>query len=464
MATLNGQPIKDTYQGLIKTGDNAAIDATLKFLEDGVGTQLPLQVSTTGINFTGDVTGAPIDIDATNANILAKGVEALGTNNMINISPASQGIYQPFSESIAIGFNGASAGNAIFIGKFGNALFDSTVVGYNSFASTDRSGVFGNSNGIGGAITNEDKNFIFGYGNTIADQSGITNTHIIGSDITADESNVVMTNKPFKGTGYKTAGFGEVIDNNGNWTGQAINVDTGLENGSGSGSLQSATFLTSSPANASGTDSIALGSGTQAQFAAVSIGRGSNAGGTASVAIGNSANVSAQQSIGISGETCTVSGTRSIAIGRQATADSINAIAIGNFAKVTNARSMSFASCGIDINDNAAEGALMMVPGAYGCTVDGSAANSIVLGSASTQKQRATITGINGIAIGYDTIVNASNAVALGADVTASIADTVSVKELETQTVGGGIIMYSPNGTGYKLTVSDAGAPVFTAI
>ena len=59
MATLNGQPIKDTYQGLIKTADNAAIDGTLKALEDGGGNTLPIEISTTGVNFTGTVTGVP---------------------------------------------------------------------------------------------------------------------------------------------------------------------------------------------------------------------------------------------------------------------------------------------------------------------------------------------------------------------------------------------------------------------
>jgi len=60
MSTLTGQPIKDTYQGLIKTTDNAAIDGTLKALTDGEGNPLPIEVSATGVNFTGDVTGLPV--------------------------------------------------------------------------------------------------------------------------------------------------------------------------------------------------------------------------------------------------------------------------------------------------------------------------------------------------------------------------------------------------------------------
>lgn len=57
MATLNGQQIDTTYPGLLKTNDEAAVTGTLKGLEDGVGTTLPIEISTTGVNFTGTVTG-----------------------------------------------------------------------------------------------------------------------------------------------------------------------------------------------------------------------------------------------------------------------------------------------------------------------------------------------------------------------------------------------------------------------
>ena len=57
MATLTNQKIKDTYNGLLKTSDNAAIDGTLKNLQDGVGNDLPIQVSNTTIKFTGTVEG-----------------------------------------------------------------------------------------------------------------------------------------------------------------------------------------------------------------------------------------------------------------------------------------------------------------------------------------------------------------------------------------------------------------------
>jgi hypothetical protein len=51
--SLNGLTPAGTYPGLIKTGDNAPIDGTLKTLSDGNGNNLPMSVSTSTINFTG---------------------------------------------------------------------------------------------------------------------------------------------------------------------------------------------------------------------------------------------------------------------------------------------------------------------------------------------------------------------------------------------------------------------------
>jgi hypothetical protein len=44
-----------TYPALIKVGNNTSIDGTLKVLSDGAGNDLPLQVSSTVTNFTGNV-------------------------------------------------------------------------------------------------------------------------------------------------------------------------------------------------------------------------------------------------------------------------------------------------------------------------------------------------------------------------------------------------------------------------
>jgi hypothetical protein len=43
---LTGLEIKDTYESLIKVGDNGPLDGTLQRLSDGLGNDLPLLVST----------------------------------------------------------------------------------------------------------------------------------------------------------------------------------------------------------------------------------------------------------------------------------------------------------------------------------------------------------------------------------------------------------------------------------
>lgn len=267
----------------------------------------------------------------------------------------------------------------------------------------------------------------------------------------------------------------------------------GLESGSGSDSMQSAAFLTTTAANAAGNFSLALGDGARAEATktvaigqqaecltsdsivigngcstssgpSVTIGRNASANGSVATAIGNSANVNASQSIGISGENCTVNATRSVVMGRQAQAMAgANHIAIGNFAQQKGGTASILLSSGL-VGGAAtySDASVAITPGNYGANMPATADFGIVIGAASSNFER--VQAANGVALGYDTQASAAGSVACGSGVVANIADTTSVKELETQVVGGGITMYSPNGTGYKLTVSDAGAPVFTAI
>ena len=65
MGDLTNKQIDQTYDGLIKTSDEQPINGTLKNLQDGVGNDLPIQVSNTTVNFTGTVTGIPGGTDTT---------------------------------------------------------------------------------------------------------------------------------------------------------------------------------------------------------------------------------------------------------------------------------------------------------------------------------------------------------------------------------------------------------------
>ena len=86
MSSLINTKIQDTYTGLIKTADNTPITATLKNLEDGNGGVLPIQVSTTGVNFTGNVTGIT-------AGGLAEGTGTDSIASVLTATPAtSKGI------------------------------------------------------------------------------------------------------------------------------------------------------------------------------------------------------------------------------------------------------------------------------------------------------------------------------------------------------------------------------------
>ena len=57
MGDLTNKQISQTYDALIQTGTDGPIDGVLRPLQDGLGNNLPVEVSTTGVNFTGSVTG-----------------------------------------------------------------------------------------------------------------------------------------------------------------------------------------------------------------------------------------------------------------------------------------------------------------------------------------------------------------------------------------------------------------------
>ena len=93
MAQLTGNPIQNSYLGLLKTTDNAAIGGTAKAITDGNGNATNIEMSNTatnfvsgtvdftgstvtGLNVTGDITGSVFGDDST---LIVDGV-----NNTIN--------------------------------------------------------------------------------------------------------------------------------------------------------------------------------------------------------------------------------------------------------------------------------------------------------------------------------------------------------------------------------------------
>lgn len=215
-----------------------------------------------------------------------------------------------------------------------------------------------------------------------------------------------------------------------NFTGTVTGIPTpapsGLVAGTGTDSMRSGDSLTATASVASNTDTIAIGNGAQAlAFKNIAIGTGT-AKDANQIIIGD-------------------------ALGNTGTA-SANSIAIGNNYSIS-----------LDFRGNSVSLGNGVYPSARGTYIGngafhnlGGAEKGVALGF-NAQTSQADCTSL-----GADTLTTAVGSTAIGKGVTAAIANTASLKELEVQTVGGGITMYSPDGTAYKLTVANGGTLVIT--
>lgn len=99
MASLTNQQIDQTYDGLLKLVDNDAATGTLKDVTDGLGNVVPLQISTTDINFTGNVTGI------TNIG----GIIDIGNvSDFVVADSNAQGIFFDAGTNMTIGYDNAT--------------------------------------------------------------------------------------------------------------------------------------------------------------------------------------------------------------------------------------------------------------------------------------------------------------------------------------------------------------------
>ena len=91
--SLTGLTPATTYDALIKVGNNGPIDGTLKTLSDGLGNDLPMQVSTSAINFTATLTQSgvalqPVLVSGTNIKT-DNSTSMLGSGNIsVTATPA----------------------------------------------------------------------------------------------------------------------------------------------------------------------------------------------------------------------------------------------------------------------------------------------------------------------------------------------------------------------------------------
>jgi trimeric autotransporter adhesin len=444
MATLTGNQIDQSYSGLIKTTDNAAIGATEKEITDGLGTASTLKLGTTSASFTGtlDLTGATVtglpDVDTTydlaavangaNIDLNLTGSDATtdtvsivaGTNitlseaaGVVTIDAAStpaglvngtgtDSLKQADTlttnaanasgpQAIAIG-NGANAtgSQAVTIGNYSEA----TNVGCASIGEyASATGLYSSAWGRTAAASG-DGAVAFGQQSQANQAGAVAMGRQVQSD-TADTTHVralkiVAPDAPgaLGGNGITflspdgTAGVVTLLDTDElALDGVAIGGGAaGLVSGVAADSMISASTLTTNPASALCVRGIALGDNARAATYANQVD---------GVAIGTNALSEA---------------TNSIAIGKDAWGQSGDEIAIGTGAH-------SRLGDGIAIGRSAYAGNT----------------GNIAIGKLANCDYQ--YTGV--IALGTDTVCSANGAIAIGASVTAATVNTVTVKKLQ---------------------------------
>ena len=401
MAALTGNSVASSYQGLIKFNDNGTVQpTTLKALSDGTGGSLPLSMSQVETKFT---PGTVVDLTGVTVNGLSGGaglVDGTGLDSMRSDLTSNVAVASG-PKSIALGWNADATGN------------ESVSIGAGSDATTNGSCAIGpdtHALGLNGLA--------IGFGTYAQATRSIAFGYLSRANADAENGIAIGNNAQSRANNCITIGANAIVDD-------SIRVNT-VVLGSNAKAAQYSTAI-GADATAVGQASIAIGDANAAVNYGVVIGdqANSSAGGNdGTIAIGKNANAGSNKSvaIGVNGVSCQSEGIafgdnvdiatfsdRAIAIG--------NAISIGNF-----------------------------VP------------DSITIGT------QTDVTGNSAIAIGRDASATASQAVAIGRSVVAAKAETVTVKKLETLDPGEGVIMHSPNGTEYKVTVSDAGAIVVTAV
>jgi hypothetical protein len=110
--TLTGTQINNTYSGLLKTTDNAAIGAGVKTITDGAGNDTPLGLSSTVVSASGS--GASFNVTTGSAQIASNGISiqnaGLTDGMYVTGTGVAFGGAVDFSGSTVTGLPGGAAG------------------------------------------------------------------------------------------------------------------------------------------------------------------------------------------------------------------------------------------------------------------------------------------------------------------------------------------------------------------
>jgi hypothetical protein len=296
--SLNGLTPANTYPGLIKTGDNTAISGTPKVLSDGNGNNLPMEVSTTGVNFTNNLTQGgtalqPVLVSGTNIKTI-NGTSVLGSGNIV--TP------QPSGVAGAIQFSNGSA----FASDAANFFWDDT------------------NNRLGVGTNTPSSTMHIRTQNSTANGILINSQDACGITITGDEyPNTLTISKSNAQFGIVTNGFLNIS------SGAGLTISKPTINGSGSTSATTSLLVQ----NSSGAASLQVTD----DGSVYNLGKGGGATNTAFGRLALISNTSGGENtvFGVGAGASLTTGSQNTAMGYQALTASSGSqrnIAIGNFA------------------------------------------------------------------------------------------------------------------------------------
>lgn len=508
MAGLLGNKIKDTYSGLLKTEDNGAIGTSAINLTDGLGNQtgLSLNLGANLLQFErGNVEYSLKNSNFTRANY-PMGPTA-GDASYLNFTD-SNGAYtgwlslDRYGSMYYTNTHGDQGEGHVFVSQTGAGAYAPATIRIDTYDSVN------NSN-----------NWYLGYQQSLSGASFNSGTGDL--TLSRQDSTDVVVNIP---TGGGSAGLvnGTGSDSLKNadslvtTPAEATQANT-ITLGSGAKAYSSGVIAIGQSSGSTGTShwgSVSIGNNTSVGgFGAVTLGANSSSTGNSSIAIGDTAEGFGTNSIAI-GQNAETIFSNSIAIGsvsRTTTyygmAIGVNARAFGNysFAMQNNAYANGEQAISIGYNTqalgarNIAFGASNRVQAGNNNTIFGGVGNTIpsgdknlmlgtdALSMPATKNDNIAIgrvssfgTSSNAIAFGLVASIgnscdnstaigrgatvadNTTYAVALG-DVTATRSRHVTGEQFEATTLGGGIVMYSPDGTAYRLTIANGGTVSISA-
>lgn len=136
--SLNGLTPAATYQGLIKFRDNSIIGASLKFLSDGSGNDLPISVATNSVGINTTTSGGLVTIKGTTSSgaIASLLVQNSGGAQLFRVDNDgwTYGIGGNFSSSMYVG--GASVSSRLSVKGSGSTSATTSLLVQNSSAVT----------------------------------------------------------------------------------------------------------------------------------------------------------------------------------------------------------------------------------------------------------------------------------------------------------------------------------------